>query len=103
MARKKGKTPKKNQKNNFHFGTCCALYVKRFSALLYIFFLRQKMKMGRRDDVKILRSTLNLLKNMYTMIISDAVEVDGKERREKGIFCRVEEFFLMKSLELSEG
>ena len=55
------------------------------------------MKMGRRDDVKILLSTLNLLKNMYTMIISDAVEVDGEERNKKGIFCRVEEFFLIKS------
>jgi hypothetical protein len=40
-----------NPKNNFHFGTCCALYGKRFSALLYIFLFkkRRKMKMRRRE------------------------------------------------------
>lgn len=44
----KGQNPKKNQKNNFHFSTCCALYVKRFSALLYIFsFSKAKDEDGK--------------------------------------------------------
>jgi hypothetical protein len=47
----------RTMKNNFHFGTCCSVCCKAFSALLYFsFFKAREMKMGnggRRDDVKI--------------------------------------------------